>query len=124
MIEIPLLALIFFAVMFGGLGWMAGQLTELTTRDGRRKRALAKVTPTWEVHIGSDGTDYGYGVVGTGHNVVVSARKVRRSGSHFELLQKIEVASVPGDRDPNAILEAVDKSNEMVNVLTLAGGLR
>lgn len=117
MIEIPIVILGFMLAMFAALGFLLGRTVELTTREGRRRRALSRVTPIWEVHVGSDGTNYGHGVVGTGTHVVVSARKVRRSGSHFEPLQRIEIARVRGEHDPDEILAAIDRAQRMVATL-------
>lgn len=121
MIEVPVVIFIVFLVMFTAVGFLGGRTVELTTREGRRKRALSNVTPVWEVHVGSDGRDYGYGVYSSGEHVVVSVRKVRRAGPHAEQLQKIEVARVRGESDPEEILAAVDQANALVNALALTG---
>jgi hypothetical protein len=121
MIEVPVIILVAFAVMSTFIGFTFGRTVDLLTRDGRRKRVLSRVTPVWEVHVGSNGRDYGYGIYDTGEYVVVSVRKVRRSGKHFELLQKIEVARVRGESDPDEILRAVDRANALVNTLALTG---
>lgn len=121
MIEIPLIGLIMVMFVWGLIGFMTGSLVHLATKEGRRRRALNRVTPVWEVHVGSDGTDYGYGVIGTGHAAIVQVRKVRRAGQHFELLQKIEVARVSGDADPDRIMAAVDRAQLMIQTLTLTG---
>lgn len=121
MFEIPIGAAVLLALMFFALGAMAAQVVGDVTRDGRKRRALAKAIPTWEVHVGSDGRDLGYGIISTGDSVVVCVRKVRRIGQHFELLQKIEVARVRGDADPDKILTAVDRAQAMVSTLSLTG---
>jgi hypothetical protein len=121
MIEVPAVIFIAFLIMFAAIGFLGGRTVELTTREGRRERALRSVTPVWEVHVGSDGRDYGYGVYSSGEHVVVSVRKVCRSGRHFEQIQKIEVARVRGESDPEKILAAVDQANALVNTLALTG---
>jgi len=121
MIEIPFVLMICALAMCAMAGFGLGLHAREMGGDGRRKRALAKVTPVWEVHIGSDGRDYGYGVYSPGEHVVVSVRKVRRSGRHFEQIQKIEVARVRGESDPEKILAAVDQANALVNTLALTG---
>lgn len=118
MIEIPLVGLIFMLAIFTFVGVLIGRNVELATRGSRRQRALSRVTPAWEVHVGSSGRDYGHD---SGEHMVVSVRKVRRSGSHFEQLQKIEVTRVRGDADPEKILAAVDRAQAMVQALALTG---
>jgi len=118
MIELPLVVLILFFVV----GVACGFIVERWTDDGRRRRALAKAAPVWEVHVGSDGTrDDSIGYVGTGRSVVVSVRKVRRAGQHSKVMQRIEVARVPADGDPGEILTAVDRAQEMAQTLALTG---
>lgn len=121
MIEIPIGAVIMLALMFFTLGLLAGRMYDDVSRDARKRRALAKVTPVWEVHVGGDGRDLGYGIISTGESVIVCVRKVRRAGQHFELLQKIEVARVRGHEDPDKILTAVDRAQAMVSTLALTG---
>lgn len=121
MMEIPIIGAVVMVTLFFTAGMLLGRMFDDVTRDGRRKRALARVTPTWEVHLGSDGRDYGYGVVSAGEAMVISVRKVRRAGRHFELLQKVEVARVRGGDDPDKILTAVDRAQAMVSTLALTG---
>lgn len=121
MIEIPIGAAIALSLMWLTLGVFSGRILDAATHDGRRKRALARVSPTWEVHVGSDGRDLGYGIISTGDSVIVCVRKVRRAGQHFELLQKVEVARVRGHEDPDKILTAVDRAQAMVSTLSLTG---
>lgn len=121
MIEIPIAAAVMLMMCLVGVGLLFGRMLDDITRDGRRKRALARVSPTWETHVGSDGRDYGYGIVGTGDAVIVCVRKVRRAGPHFEVLQKVEVARVRSDADPEKILTAVDRAQALVNTLALTG---
>lgn len=121
MIEVPIAAAVMLVAAIFAAGMLLGRMFDDVTRDGRRKRALAGVTPVWEVHLGSDGHDYGYGVISAGEAMVISVRKVRRTGRHFELLQKVEVAWVRGGDDPEKILTAVDRAQAMVSTLALTG---
>lgn len=121
MIEVPIAAAVMLVAAIFAAGMLLGRMFDDVTRDGRRKRVLARVTPVWEVHLGSDGRDYGYGVISAGEAMVISVRKVRRTGRHFELLQKVEVARVRGGDDPEKILTAVDRAQAMVSTLALTG---
>lgn len=120
MIEIPIVILLLFFVLFlaGGFGVGASSSRWLTTE--RRKRALANATPMWEVRLESSGSDHGYGIVSAGDRAVVIVRKVRRTGDQVKVLQKIEVARVSPE-ESEKLLAAVERGNQMINTLMLTG---
>lgn len=121
MMEIPIVVFVLVCLWLFAIGAMAGRAVELTTRTGRRDRALRNAPATWEVRIESDGPQYDYLDPGLGHSAVVLVRKVQRAKGQVRVLQRIEIGRVRASDPPEKLLDTVDRANTMIQTFALTG---